>query len=161
MKVNDNTSQLWIETGKDLVGLSERAIQVVHKYAPREVHDGDRDPPRSLNRSQTDAWYVWRVVRWPEDSGGVGKEFKGFLFVPDVVARCKDMDPGRQEIFRCVGSDTEPAGSILSVGGHQVDIVIIHQAVQEVPDCDAPRLTHHVADKKNLHGFRLFFAHHF
>ena len=79
------------------------------------------------------------------------KVIHDLALVPDVIAGGDHIDVQFEKLFGESRRDAEAGGRILSVGNHQVNGLIAHDAGQAVFDNGAAGASENVTDKKNAH----------
>ena len=125
--------------GQALVGLAEGAVDGRHENPALQVqhHYVAEHHPAAARRAV--------VVGGPEQGQfvHVGQDV---LLVPDVVARRHNVNAGLQQGVGGFGGQAKPAGGVLGVGGHQVNIQFPAELGQQPGQGAAARLPDDVAD---------------
>ena len=130
---------------ESLVGLSERTVYRRHENAALEVehHDFAVHHPAPAGRAV--------VVGRPEQGQfvHVGEDV---LLVPDMVAGSHHVNAGVQEVTGGFEGESEAAGGVFRVGGHQVDVELTAQLWQQARQGLPARFADYVADHQDSHS---------
>ena len=71
-----------------------------------------------------------------------------FLAIPDVVARCHDVEAAVEQLIANLACDAEAGRGILNVGDHEIDLVIVADRRQAAPNQLAAGAADDVADEE-------------
>ena len=140
-------------TGSDFaIDGGERIVERVHEDA---AHGVDHEDPRAvlgLDQRRAAARRAGGVVERPHQAGRTFDEDQRLFLVPGMIAERDGVGAGIDEFAIDRLGDAEPAGSVLAVDGHEIELPVADQAWQALGDDGPPAAANHVADEQNPHA---------
>src|SRR4029079_3134297 len=96
-------------------------------------------------------WYTIRIVSRTKQAWFSWGVVENLPFVHRMISSGNNGKAKVKQFFRQLRRDTKPAGRVLSISDHDVDLPLTHQPGNSPGQFSTPRLSKDIANKEHLH----------
>ena len=151
MEVQQHHAHLFRHLGQDAVCRMPGAVHRPHEYPAQQTEHRHRHSVGRRHHGQFGSGGLGRKVGRFDDAVFAAERGQDFLTAVDMVAHGNAVHAALAQLVVDSRGDAGPAGGVLGVGHHQVQLFLLDEPGQGAAYYFPPRLAHDVADKQDVH----------
>src|SRR5262249_13074242 len=151
MHVYNHGSRPFLQRCQFLFGYLERAVQRRHICPPHQLENSKVPPAGRFDHHTSMTRHTIRIVSRPKQAWFSRKVVEDFPLAPRMISCGNNRETETEQFFCQLRRDAKPAGRVLTVPDHDVDLPLSHQSGYSPGQCSPPRFSKYIADKKHPH----------
>src|SRR5207249_11429768 len=146
MYVHDHHRRIMTMFSQDQTYGTERIIHVVrHKNASLHINNQGLQTVLAPPLTPAPSRRTRRIIRRTKEIGLLIQKRIDLFFLPNVIARGKDVNTGREEFSSALDVYPHSPSRVLCIRDHEIDPVIFNHSRHEISDGPACRPAHDIA----------------